>query len=58
MQLENMTIKIIGCGLIADIHVEAIKKAMPNASICVCDPLPGKAELLKKKMSLKRHIVQ
>lgn len=46
-------IGIIGCGLIADTHVEAIREATPAAQIAVCDPLPGKAELLRRKYALK-----
>ena len=51
--MNKQLIGIIGCGIIADTHVEAIKEAMPGADICVCDPLPGKAELLRKKYGLK-----
>lgn len=51
--MVQKSIGIIGCGIIADTHVEAIKKALPNATILVCDPLPGKAELLRKKYDLK-----
>lgn len=51
--MEEKVIGIVGCGLIADTHVEAIQTALPGCSITVCDPLPGKAELLKKKYSLK-----
>ena len=46
-------IGIIGCGLIADTHVEAIREARPRAAIHVCDPLPGKAELLRAKYGLQ-----
>lgn len=51
--MSHKTIGIIGSGIIADTHVEAIKEAIPGADICVCDPVPGKAELLKKKYGLK-----
>ena len=51
--VEKKTIGIIGCGLIADTHVEAIKNAIPDADICVCDSLQGKAELLRRKYNLK-----
>lgn len=51
--MEEKLIGIIGCGLIADTHVEAIKDTVPDASISVCDPLPGKAEVLRKKYGLK-----
>lgn len=44
---------IIGCGLIADTHVEAILHFAPGMAIAVCDPLPGKAELLRQKYGLK-----
>jgi predicted dehydrogenase/nucleoside-diphosphate-sugar epimerase len=46
------TIAVIGCGNIADTHVEAVMSAMPGHRICVCDPLPGKAQLLKEKYGL------
>jgi predicted dehydrogenase/nucleoside-diphosphate-sugar epimerase len=46
-------IGIIGCGLIADTHVEAIIDALTGAKIVLCDPLPGKAELLRQKYNLK-----
>lgn len=48
----NRCIGIIGCGLIADTHVEAILAAVPDARIVVVDPLPGKAELLRRKYRL------
>lgn len=47
------TIGVIGCGLIADTHIEAICDALPGTSIAVCDPLPGKAELLRRQYNLK-----
>jgi len=50
---KNKTVGIIGCGIIADTHIEAIKKAVPDADICLCDVLPGKAELLRRKYDLK-----
>ena len=53
MKTNNKTIGIIGCGLIADTHIEAIKESVSNIPVCVCDPLPGKADLLKKKYNLK-----
>ena len=46
-------IGIIGCGIIADTHVEAILAAVPGAEVFVSDPLPGKAELLRRKYNLK-----
>lgn len=52
--MRKRSIGIIGCGLIADTHVEAIKVAVPDADIIVCDPLPGKAELLRKKYDLQK----
>lgn len=48
-----MNIGIIGCGNIADTHVESILEAQPDSSISVCDPVPGKADLLKRKYNLK-----
>jgi predicted dehydrogenase/nucleoside-diphosphate-sugar epimerase len=54
MQGKNKkNIGIIGCGLIADTHVEAIRKAIPEANISVCDILNGKADLLRRKYELK-----
>lgn len=47
------TIGIVGCGLIADTHVEAIREAAPGFEISVCDGVPGKAELLRRKYALK-----
>lgn len=49
---EPQRIGIIGAGLIADTHVEAIKASVPDAVIFVVDPLPGKAELLRRKYDL------
>jgi len=46
-------IGIVGCGLIADTHVEAIKAVEPTAEIYVADPLPGKAELFRRRYNLK-----
>lgn len=48
---ENV-IGIVGCGLIADTHIEAILVAVPDARIAVCDPLAGKAQLLRNKYGL------
>lgn len=45
---------IVGCGLIADTHVEAIRAASPETAIVACDSLPGKAELLRRKFGLKK----
>jgi predicted dehydrogenase/nucleoside-diphosphate-sugar epimerase len=50
--MNDITIGILGCGLIADTHVEAILDSVPNARIIACDPLPGKAALLQKKYCL------
>lgn len=51
--MVNKLIGIIGCGVIADTHVLAVQESVPNAVISVCDPLPGKAELLKRKYNLQ-----
>jgi len=53
LTMREETIGIVGCGLIADTHVEAIREARPRAEIHVCDPLPGKAELLRAKYGLQ-----
>jgi predicted dehydrogenase/nucleoside-diphosphate-sugar epimerase len=49
---QRDTVAILGCGLIADIHVEALLEAVPKSRICVCDPVPGKAYLLAAKYRL------
>jgi predicted dehydrogenase len=51
--MRDENIGIVGCGQIADTHVEAIREARPSAEIHVCDPLPGKAELLRAKYGLR-----
>jgi predicted dehydrogenase/nucleoside-diphosphate-sugar epimerase len=54
---QKIRIGIIGCGLIADVHVEAILAALSNAEVSVCDPLYGKAELLRRKYGLFKSYV-
>jgi predicted dehydrogenase/nucleoside-diphosphate-sugar epimerase len=49
---KKIKIGIIGCGLIADVHVEAILGTLGHAEISVCDPLYGKAEMLRRKYGL------
>ena len=44
---------LVGCGLIADIHIEEILNHLPKNNVSVCDNVKGKAELLRKKYSLK-----
>lgn len=51
--MSEKIVGVVGCGLIADTHVEAILAACPNTAISVCDPLAGKAELLRRKYKLK-----
>jgi 2-alkyl-3-oxoalkanoate reductase len=53
MDMSEMKIGIVGCGLIADTHVEALKECLPGAEIFVCDPAVGKAELMKKQHELR-----
>ena len=50
--MKNYSIAIIGCGIIADIHIISILSKMPNATISLCDLQKGKAELLRKRYSL------
>jgi predicted dehydrogenase/nucleoside-diphosphate-sugar epimerase len=50
--MSGIGIGIIGCGLIADTHVDALKCLIPNANIYVSDIIPGKADLLRKEYSL------
>jgi 2-alkyl-3-oxoalkanoate reductase len=54
---KRIKIGIVGCGLIADVHVEGILAALSNAEISVCDPLYGKAELLRRKYGLFKSYV-
>ena len=51
---KNYNVGIIGCGMIADIHVEAILSFMPHSKIHVCDNIIMKAELLKRKYNLEK----
>jgi predicted dehydrogenase/nucleoside-diphosphate-sugar epimerase len=55
--MVDKTVGLIGCGLIADTHVEAIKEVLPDYKITVCDSQPGKANLLVKKYSLKNSYI-
>jgi len=50
--MSGIGIGIIGCGLIADTHVDALKCILPNANIYVSDNMPGKADLLCKEYGL------
>jgi len=50
--MNDRTVGIVGSGLIADTHVAAVKDVCPGVRISVCDPLPGKAELLRRKFEL------
>lgn len=45
-------IGVVGCGQIAETHIEAIRAARPDAAIVVCDAAPGKAELLRRSHQL------
>ncbi len=51
---QQVKIGILGCGMISDVHIEGILSAVPNAEVVVCDPLPGKAEMLRAKYKLKK----
>lgn len=54
MLKNRKNIGIIGCGIIADTHIEVIQQCLPQSRISVCDPEPGKAECLKKKYGLHK----
>ncbi len=52
MDSKKITVGIVGCGLIADTHVEAALAARPDSRIVLVDPMPGKGDLLSAKYGL------